>query len=155
MNTIEKRKLEAILASKLNSARAAYAARREAEQTALIAKLEENAPKEVQQLAVKLVQLEATHDKQKSKLEESAAALGFQIDTDYDGRERIRLNYDYGDGGKVYSAPELRQHAELTRTTLRGFDNLLDRYVISIYAETEDMSNLLNAYSNDLNKLTA
>lgn len=153
MNTTEKRKLEGVIVSKLSEQREAYKTRRSRERAALIDKLQENPPKEVERLAAKRVEVEAAYKKQVEEIERKAEALGYNVDLDYSGDRRIRLHSVYDEGARTYAAPELKKHIAETTATIAKLDDMSTTYTVTIWSESEDMGKLLEKFQKEVKQL--
>lgn len=150
MNTIEKRKLEGVVISKLQKARENYKSRRELEISTLVESLRDNPPKEVELLVAQRIKLEADYKKQKTQIETKASALGYEIDTNYDKEVTLNLDRRFIEGANRYTAPELQTHSKETSLNLEKLDNLMTDYTMSIWSESGDMEKLLEKFQTDL-----
>lgn len=176
MNTLEKRKLEAVVVSRLQAAREAYRTRREREHQELIKKAEAKPPVAIQKFSEKArAAVKAQKDKEVAareaakemdKLIESlssqAEKLGYNISKQYDGEIVVSLERTVEWTGRykntpvyTYSEPSLSQHSKDSADRLQKLDDLADRYTITIWSEGEDMSNIADRLAKDLAELTA
>ncbi|MEP2085050.1 MULTISPECIES: hypothetical protein [Hyphomicrobiales] len=157
MNTQEKRKLEALLTSKLDKARSAFKKRQQRKLETLAEELEKNPSKEVLQLTAKYVQITATFNKQSAEIEEKAKALGYCIYPRFDEEDRIQIDkqYDYSNEGgtTTYSAPPLQAIVSETRNVEQRFDELATDYTVAIWAESGDMASLLEKFSHEIESI--
>jgi len=181
MNTIEKRKLEGVLTSALSEAREAYKQKRERAHTQLVGKIEKTPPEKVRKLMKQLAdtkdkynaeiqalekQVQAKKDGKREAievLETEAKGLGFAIGISYgDDKPYASLTYSteytgrYGNTRvRKYEEPTINKFEQDTIAGLQKFDALTTKYTLSLWAESGDMSKLLDQFNADVSKLVA
>lgn len=181
MNTIEKRKLEAVIASELSKAREAYKARRERELNELVKQFEKNPTPQAQkvvtqfetkrrqycteqqelQKAIDTSRKEYFADKEEyqNKLEK----LGYYLSTDYREettsvslKSTTEYTGRYGNTAiRTYSIPQLISHVTTTRADLQKFDDYATEYTVNVWATGEDMAKTLKEFYKGLGQLVA
>lgn len=160
MNINEKRKLEALVSSKLSVARDIYKHRRETEYEGLRRDMQDTLPEKVQAIVTEGEKLQTSFLAQYEVLKAKARVQGFHLtirmDEDDDGvhatLERtgrwVNGNYEH-----TYTEPTLVIHEQETNTALSTLDDLGSRYSVEIWSETADMKNTFDKFQKELSKL--
>lgn len=161
MNTNEKRKLEALVASKLSTVKTVYKHRRETEYKGISRELESNSPEKLKAIIADAEKLNASHRSQVEALKAKALALGFSLGLDYVQNDEVRAGlisstrWVNGEYQYTYTEPTLAAHAEQTNKVLSQFDDILSRYSVEIWSETADMKNIFDKFEKELTKVGA
>ena len=180
MNTIERRKLEGVVTSKLAETRQAYESRREREKNDIVEMLESNPPDAIKKMVEQRKSLENDYeqkrkalDEQKDalsdkhrkvveELEEKAKKLGYKIRLRYDDDIEISLASETTYTGRyndqlvrTYHEPSLTKHVAETQQQLQKFDDLASEYTIDVWSESPDMKEVHKRFKDDLAKLAA
>lgn len=139
LNMEEKRKLEKLLLSDIDSAVARYDAQAQDMRSNLIDKLMKNPPADVKKLFESFVLAK----KQVGHLEAKLDALGFDIA--YDGTLRVNTN-----GTRT---EQLKAFDELAKEMRESLQTLKRSYVIKLFADHADTQSLFESLARDLQRL--
>jgi hypothetical protein len=139
LNMEEKRKLEKLLLSDIDSAVGRYNAEAEGMRRALMGKLVKNPPAGVKKLFERYVLAKRQAKEAELKLD----ALGF--DLAYDGTLSVNTN------GTL--TPQLSAFDELTKKMRQSLQDLKRSYVIKLFADHADTQSLFAALAKDLERL--
>jgi hypothetical protein len=139
LNMEEKRKLEKLLLSDIESAVARYDAQAQDMRKTLIDKLTKNPPAEVKKLFDSYLLAQKQVGQLKSKLD----ALGFDIA--YDGTLRVNTNST--------KTEQLKAFDELAKAMRESLQTLKRSYVIKLFADHADTQSLFESLARDLQRL--
>ena len=140
LNMKEKRKLEKLLLSDIDTAVARYNAQAEEMRGNLVDKLTKNPPADVK----KVFDSYTLAKKQVEQLEEKLDALGF--DTDYHGALRVNTN------GTMTA--QLSAFDKLVDDMRAALQTLKRNYVIKLFADHADTQSLFESLAKDLERQT-
>jgi len=158
MNTNEKRKLEALVISKLATKRKVYQQKRATEYKSLVSEVSFSVPQAVQDLVTQAEKIRAAFFVEKEKLTQKARALGYTLHLSGDSDDDVSAilekmgkwvsgQYDY-----TYTEPSLLAHEAETNKVLATLDDVSSRYSIEIWSESTDMKNLFERFEKDVVK---
>jgi hypothetical protein len=184
MNTLEKRKLEAIISGKLLTARNEYRRRREEELNALVVKCRTNVPDKVQKIVAKFEVARADFNKKNADIEKrikeikeeqsalfhseretldtyrvEAKKLGYEIHAFQNDKATTDLysvrDYSNPVTQTSYIEPTLEAHIKETQKGYRAIDDLSTTYTLAVWADGEDMGKTLKQFQQDLKAIIA
>jgi hypothetical protein len=158
MNTLEKRKLEGIVLSKLSRARERFQRERNNVRDELIATVRETPSKEMQKVRDKLKTAWETYESQSNLLRAEAQKLGYTCEINsHNGDITVSLHrtsrYENDEYVYVYTEPSIVAHDRGTADRLSQLDDLSAKYTIEIWSETGDMPKLVEKLDTELAKL--
>ena len=154
LNTIEKRKIEGVIAQDIKSKKEAYILKRKSEYDALQKDLQKTPPKKITEMYKKIKSLR----EEAYELEMQVNSLGWEANTHGDGYLALKSHYNWrkeNDGGSFYTheAKELLSHKEETDLKVSGFETLARNYCLKIYAGGQEMEDLLKQMEKDIANL--
>jgi len=159
MNTVEKRKLEALVASKLSAVREVYRHRRQTEYEALSSQLEIQPPQKVQETIDKAKKIQSTFIAEATALTAAAEAQGYTLNLhinkhiDVNPTLRHSGRWINGEYCRAVTEPSLLAHSNETNKNLAALDDISARYNVEIWSETADMKNLFEKFTKEIEKL--
>lgn len=135
----EKRKLEKLLLTDIDSAVGQYEKQTSAKRSELVEKLAKTPPAEVK----KLYEGHILSLKQKEQIDSKLYAAGYDIA--YDGKLRVKT------GGDV--TPQLKAFNDRAEKMLQSLKSLKRNYVIKLFADHADTQSLFASLASDLERL--
>ena len=139
LNMEEKRKLEKLLLTDIDSAVGQYEKQTGAKRSELVEKLAKNPPAEVK----KLYEGHLLALRQKEQIDSKLYAAGYDIA--YDGKLRVKT------GGEV--TPQLKAFNDRAEEMLQSLKSLKRNYVIKLFADHADTQSLFASLASDLERL--
>ena len=139
LNMEEKRKLEKLLLTDIDSAVGQYEKQTGAKRSELVEKLAKNPPAEVK----KLYEGHLLALRQKEQIDSKLYAAGYDIA--YDGKLRVKT------GGEV--TPQLKAFNDRAEQMLQSLKSLKRNYVIKLFADHADTQSLFASLASDLERL--
>ena len=139
LNMEEKRKLEKLLITDIDSATARYDAVTKEKRDALVEKLEQTPPSEIKALyeRYKLAR------KQQKEAEEKLRALGFHVD--YQGELQVNTSNTL--------TKQLAEFDDQANEMRRSLSTVKRNYVIKLFADHADTQSLFESLARDLERL--
>lgn len=181
MNTVEKRKLEGVITTKLDVIRSAYKEKRSREHENLVEKFEKHPPVAVSKLSTARKAVVKSYESKASVIQKQIATLNKEIDKlnhkerkelDANAKKMRVLGYHVSYNGTVelvcetkyegrygntrvrtYLVPPVTKHDKETNAQLEKLDNLASNYTISVWATDSNMGNVLAKFQKELDSI--